>query len=227
MSDTGATRTLPTREGYDRWAALYDRDGNPLVLLEERTIPALLGDVQGLTVADIGCGTGRHAVMLAASGANVTALDFSDGMLAAAAGKPGADRVRWVRHDIARPLPLPDRAFDLVLCCLVLDHIEDVAGLFGELGRICHGSILVTVMHPAMMLRGVQARFTDPASGEVVHPRSVPNQISDYVMGAARAGLRIEHMSEHAADEALVRATPRAEKHLGWPLLLVMKMRPA
>jgi hypothetical protein len=55
----------------------------------------------------------------------------------------------------------------------------------------------------------------------------VPNQISDYVMGAARAGLRIEHMSEHAADEALVRATPRAEKHLGWPLLLVMKMRPA
>jgi malonyl-CoA O-methyltransferase len=139
MSDTGATRTLPTREGYDRWAALYDRDGNPLVLLEERTIPAFLGDVQGLTVADIGCGTGRHAVMLAASGANVTALDFSDGMLAAAAGKPGADRVRWVQHDIARPLPLPDRAFDLVLCCLVLDHIEDVAGLFGSSGGSATG----------------------------------------------------------------------------------------
>ena len=26
---------LPTREGYDRWAASYDADGNPLPALEE------------------------------------------------------------------------------------------------------------------------------------------------------------------------------------------------
>src|SRR6186713_751626 len=118
MSGTGPTRTMPTREGYDRWAAVYDGDGNPLVLLEERTAPGFLGDVRALRVADVGCGTGRHALKLAAAGADVTALDFSDGMLAAAAAKPGAERVRWVRHDISRPLPLPDRTFDVVLCCL-------------------------------------------------------------------------------------------------------------
>jgi hypothetical protein len=39
-------------------------------------------------------------------------------------------------------------------------------------------------------------------------------------MGAVRSGLRIDHMSEHAVDAELARASPRAAKYLGWPLLL-------
>ncbi len=219
-----------TQEGYDRWAAVYDSDANPLVLLEERVMAGLLGDVRGLEVVDVGCGTGRHAVRLAAAGARVTGVDFSEGMLGAARTKAGAERVRWVRHDVVGKLPFEDGVFDRVLCCLVLDHIADVAGLLAELGRICKsaregGFVLMTVMHPAMMLAGVQARFTDPGSGEKVLVESVRNQISDYVMGAGRAGLVIEAMSEHAGDAELVRATARAERYLGWPLLLVMKAR--
>lgn len=82
-------RTLPTRDAYDLWSEVFDRDGNPLIALEERHIDALIGPVAGLTVADGGCGTGRHAIRLAAAGARVTALDFSPGMLAAAQGNPG------------------------------------------------------------------------------------------------------------------------------------------
>lgn len=41
-------------------------------------------------------------------------------------------------------------------------------------------------------------------------------------MGALKAGLRIVHMSEHLVDRKLADLAPRAEKHLGWPLLLVM-----
>ena len=44
---------LPTREGYDRWAAVYDDDGNPLIALEEPQVDRLLGDVSGLAIADI------------------------------------------------------------------------------------------------------------------------------------------------------------------------------
>ena len=36
---------------------------------------------EGMRVLDIGCGTGRLAIALAGEGANVTALDFSQGML--------------------------------------------------------------------------------------------------------------------------------------------------
>lgn len=220
------TKSLPTREGYDLWAAIYDTDGNPLVALEERIALPILGDVRGLRVADVGCGTGRHAVRMAREGASVTAMDFSQGMLDAARAKPGAESVRWLAHDLATRLPLETGSMDRVVCALVFDHVENVQALMSELGRICRpgGFVLVTVMHPAMMLRGVQARFTDPATGTKTMPRSVPNQLCDYVMGAIGAGLRIERMSEYAVDEDLVRVAPRAQKHLGWPLLLVMKL---
>jgi len=216
---------LSTREGYDLWSQVYDGDGNPLVALEERIVLPMLRDLRGRRVLDVGCGTGRHAIRLAQAGADVTAIDFSSGMMGIAKSKPGAERVAWIEHDLTRPLPVPEHGFDLVLCALVLDHIHDVPCFFGLLAWACtpSGAVLVTVMHPAMMLRGVQARFTDPATGQRTMPESAPNQISDYVMGAAGAGLRITHLSEHVVDEELIAACPRAEKHRDWPLLLVMR----
>jgi ubiquinone/menaquinone biosynthesis C-methylase UbiE len=143
---------------------VYDTDGNPLIALEERHIGTLIGDVAGLTVADVGCGTARHAIRLAAAGARVTALDFSPRMLEAARAKPGAARVRFVLHDVATPLPLEDGAADRVLCCLVMEHVADLTALFRELGRACapapRGAIIVSAMHPAMMLRGCRRAST-------------------------------------------------------------------
>src|SRR4051794_59015 len=93
------------RAGYDRWAAVYDHDANPLQALEGPLVRAAVGDPRGLTALDLGCGTGRHALWLADAGANVAAVDFSDGMLAEARKKPGAERVRWLAHDLHAPLP--------------------------------------------------------------------------------------------------------------------------
>jgi ubiquinone/menaquinone biosynthesis C-methylase UbiE len=217
---------IPTKAGYDRWSDVYDDDRNPLVLLEEPYVESLLGTVAGRAVLDVGCGTGRHALRLARVGATVTAIDFSAGMLARARAKPGAERVNFLEHDLREPLPLPSASFDVVLSALVLDHIADLPAFFTELRRLCRGdgSVVVSVMHPALMLRGVQARFHDPSTGDEVRPESVPNQISDYVMGALAAGLRLQHLSEHPADEALVSRTPRAARYLGWPMLFLMKM---
>ena len=117
---------VPTKDGYDRWSDVYDGDGNPLVLLEEPHVARLLGDVRGLSVLDVGCGTGRHAVRLAQQGARVTGVDFSAGMLGKARQKPGAERVTFVEHNITEPLPFAPASFDRVLSCLVLDHVPDV-----------------------------------------------------------------------------------------------------
>lgn len=224
----GATEPLDlsVRAGYDRWAEIYDEDENPLVALEEPLMPELLGDVRGLRVADVGCGTGRHALGLAAAGATVTAVDFSGPMLEKARAKPGAGDIAFVRHDLTATFPFAARSFDRVACCLVLDHIPEPEAFFRELARICRddGFIVASVMHPAIMLRGVQARFTDPATGQVTRPLSFRHDIADYVMAVSRAGLRFTHMSEHAVDEALARRSSRARKYLGWPLLLMMRV---
>src|SRR5262245_37500544 len=197
--------------------------------MEEPVVDRLLGDVSGLQVVDVGCGTGRHALRLAARGASVVGVDFSEGMLAHARAKEGAAGVRWVVHDVTRPpLPLPGDAFDRVLCALVLDHIGDLAAFFGELGRLSRldGRIVVTVMHPAMMLKGIQARFHDPASGRDTRPASVANRIADYVNGAVAGGLRIRRVGEQDVDGALAARVARAEKYLGWPLLWWMELAP-
>lgn len=247
---------LPTRDGYDRWAGIYDTEQNPLVAMEEPHVDALLGDVSGLSVLDLGCGTGRHTIRLAARGAKVTAIDFSEGMLQRAREKTPGFAVKFIQHDLATPLPLPDQSFDRVLCGLVLDHVADLPLVFAEMRRVCktakrvprpasgpptsrpcgegvtasHASsadeprIVVSLMHPAMMLRGVQARFTDPATGRETRPASQPHQISDYVMAAINAGLTIDHLSEHAVNDELAKRCPRAEKYLGWPLLMMMRL---
>jgi SAM-dependent methyltransferase len=217
-----------TKDGYDLWAAIYDEEGNPLIAIEEPLIDRLLGDVRGLAVADIGCGTGRHAIRLAAAGAVVHALDFSAGMLERARTKAQGLNITFRVHDLAEPLPFADKSFDRIVCGLVIDHIADLPGLFREMHRICRSSglVIVSVMHPAMMLRGVQARFHDPASGREIRPASCPHQLSDYIMAAVRTGFILDHLSEHAVDEALAKRLERAQRYLGWPLLFLMRLVP-
>lgn len=53
-------------------------------LLEELALP------KGAALLDVGCGTGRHSVRLAATGLDVTGIDLSEHMLAKARGKAEA-----------------------------------------------------------------------------------------------------------------------------------------
>lgn len=214
------------RGGYDRWASVYDHDANPLQALEEPVVRAAVGDVRGLSALDLGCGTGRHSLWLAANGALVTAVDFSEGMLAEARGKPGAGAVRFVPHDLHTPLPFTDGAFDLVVSGLVLEHLRELGPFFVEARRVVRpgGRAVVSAMHPAMMLRGTQARFTDPESGEHVQPGSVPHSVSAFVMAAMRAGFRLADVEEFAPDEEFAQHFPRAAKYVGWPMLVVMRL---
>lgn len=222
-------KVLPTREGYDRWAATYDTMGNWLLELEEPEVDRVFGEVAGLDVLDVGAGTGRHAIRMAERGARVTAVDFSEQMLDRAREKPGADRVRWLTHDVARPLSFAAYSFDRVLSALVLEHIpvHELVPFFAELGRVARpdGEILVTAMHPAMFVKGVSANFRDE-SGEV-RPRSYVATVSDYVMGAIHAGLVIADLAERSVDEALARRNERARRWLGWPALFVMTLKRA
>jgi hypothetical protein len=52
-------------------------------------------------------------------------------------------------------------------------------------------------------------------------------QVSDYVMGALDANLRIASLVERSPDEALAARVPRATKYIGWPMLFVMTLKRA
>lgn len=217
--------TESVRKGYDRWAAVYDHDANPLQALEEPIVRKAVGEATGLDALDLGCGTGRHAIWLAQSGAKVTAVDFSAGMLDAARQKPGAGGIRFLAHDLHGALPF-EADFDLVVSGLVLEHLRDLAPFFGEVNRVLRpgGRAIVSAFHPAMLLRGSLARFTDPDTGELVQPGSVAHSVSDCIMAAVHANLRLIDVSEHAPDFRFAAEFPRAEKYIDWPMLLVLEL---
>jgi tellurite methyltransferase len=97
---------------------------------------------------DIACGTGRHALMLAARGQHVTAVDFSSvalDVLEARAQSIGASARRGEGlHEAGRPrkggleliranleqITLPERCFDLILCVQYLQR-----DLFPQMAR--------------------------------------------------------------------------------------------
>jgi malonyl-CoA O-methyltransferase len=80
-------------------------------------------------------------------------------------------------------------------------------------------------MHPAMFLRGSQARFTDPATGELVQPGSIPHSLGAFVMAAVRAGFNLMRIEEAAPDEQFAAQFPRAEKYIGWPMLVCFQLK--
>jgi malonyl-CoA O-methyltransferase len=214
------------RGGYDRWAAVYDHDANPLQALEGPILRAAVGDPRGLAVLDLGCGTGRHALWLASAGAVVTAIDFSEGMLAEARRKPGAEAVHFLVHDLHQPLPFADARFDLVVSGLVLEHLRELGPFFAEARRVLKpdGRAVVSAMHPAMFLRGAQARFTDPESGELVQPGSLPHSVAAFVMAAVRAGFQLTDVVEYAPDAEFAARVTRAAKYVDWPILVMLDL---
>ncbi|MET1007166.1 MAG: methyltransferase domain-containing protein [Propionibacteriaceae bacterium] len=71
-------------------------------------------------VADLGCGTGSLTTLAADLGHTVDGIDFSEAMLTLARTKSaGRQRITFTQGDAANP-PLPDNAYDVVMCRHVL-----------------------------------------------------------------------------------------------------------
>ena len=213
------------RDSYDRWALVYDDDQNPLQGLEGPLVQQACGDVQGLKVLDLGCGTGRHTIWLAQAGAEVTGIDFSDAMLDKAREKTKGYSIKLIKHDLHERLPFGSSQFDMVVSGLVLEHIGDLAYYFSEVARVLvsSGLAVISTMHPAMFLRDSQAQFTDPYSGKKVRPGSLPHQLSEMVMGAVASSLELIHFSEYSGNTQLAADFPRSEKYIGWPMLALFQ----
>ena len=136
--------------------------------------------------------------------------------------------MRFVVHDLHQPLPFADAAFDRVVSGLVLEHLRDLrlrlrrGAARAEAGRARRGLGDAPGDVPA---RRTQARFTDPATGREGRSRAAClTRSGDFVMAAVRAGFALEDVGEQAPDDAFAARFPRAEKYVGWPMLVVLQL---
>lgn len=118
---------------------------------------ARLEPLPGWRVLDVGCGSGRHtAAARRLPGARVVGLDPSVRELAAASERlalherlePGFDGRAFLLAGDALHLPFRAASFDLVLCCEVLEHVEDDRRAARELHRVLRAGGLLAVSVP-------------------------------------------------------------------------------
>uniref|UniRef100_A0AAU3HNV1 Aminotransferase class I/II-fold pyridoxal phosphate-dependent enzyme n=1 Tax=Streptomyces sp. NBC_01393 TaxID=2903851 RepID=A0AAU3HNV1_9ACTN len=105
--------------GEDFWAVADHEYAPERTAAETDYLAAVLGaSAPGRRVLDLGCGTGRHAVALAAREFSVTGVDAGGWALerAEAAAKAAGVRADWLRLDLLRELPWPIGEFDAVVC---------------------------------------------------------------------------------------------------------------
>jgi len=125
-------------------------------------------EMRGKRVLDVGCGSGRFAEVLLATGARLVAVDYSSAVEACRENhrhNPGLD---VVQTDVYR-LPFRDEIFDFVYCLGVLQHTPDVRTAFTSLlpplrlgGRIAvdlYPKTWMTPFWPKYWLRPVTRRM--------------------------------------------------------------------
>ena len=75
-------------------------------------------------------------------------------------------------------------------------------------------------MHPGMMLKGNEANFTDPVTGEEVRPKGFAHEISDFINAIQKSGLHFTEMHEYNGTTELAVDFPKANKYVDWPMLV-------
>ena len=194
---------MSIQKAYNEWSETYDSDQNLTRDLDGQVTREALANLHFQSILEVGCGTGKNTGLLARVGARVHALDFSQGMIEIAREKVRAENVKFSLADLTQKWPCEDLAYDLIVCNLVLEHIEDLSFIFSEASRVLEagGKFLINELHPFRQYEGKKARFN--TGNEVTEIPSYVHHISDFVNTAARNGLTLVRLNEwwHEKDQ--------------------------
>jgi SAM-dependent methyltransferase len=151
----------------DDWVAHADANDYRNLYLMPRML-AMLGEVRGKNVLDLGCGEGGYARELAKRGATVTGVDGSARLVDIARSRSTPD-LRYL-HANANALDAIDAsAFDLVVASMSLMDVEDYEGAIRETHRVLRagGELVMSITHPCFM--APVSRWVRDANGALDH----------------------------------------------------------
>jgi SAM-dependent methyltransferase len=225
---SGLRRSIEGLDGAVEWPALR----------------AMLPDVSGLWVVDLGCGFGWFCRWAREQGAAaVLGLDVSERMLARARETP-VEGIEYARADLER-LDLPPAGFDLAHSSLALHYVENLAAAFAAVHRALApgGHFVFSIEHPiyvaptragwsidadgrrtwpldAYFLEG--PRVTDwLAEGVIKHHRALGTVLS-LLIGA---GFRLEHLEEFRPSADQIAQRPELAAERDRPMFLLVRAR--
>jgi putative AdoMet-dependent methyltransferase len=192
---------------FDQWAESYDadvvtHDTFPFAGYEQvlNAVVEIAGAEAGMSVLDLGVGTGNLALRFSALGCRLWCTDYSPSMLEKA--RPKLPEARLILHDLRGPFPPElNRRFDRIVSAYTfhhfeLDHKVALSSLLAREHVVSGGSvILADISFPsAAKMRGFATAIGD-------HWNEEPYWLADQALPALRqAGLNAEYrqISEYA-----------------------------
>ncbi len=222
--ETEARRTAYLRHRHDPLS--------PNSVMEEPAFHDAIGELEGRSVLDLGCGDGSTAALIVAAGAqSYVGVDGSATMIDTAQALYGSAQARFVCGDIEDPDSIAG-TFDLVISRMALHYVErlDVVIDRIRLAVPVGGRMVFSVVHPIITSDNGSGggqrttwtvdRYFDRGPrdrswfGSTV--RWYHRTTEDYVRIATDHGFRIETLSE---------CEPRAERFEGEPAELARRRR--
>ena len=85
---------MDTKKAYDIWSKQYDTNTNKTRDLEAKALKDNLSEINFNSCLEIGCGTGKNTEWLITKTKQITAIDFSEKMLAKAKEKINSSKVK-------------------------------------------------------------------------------------------------------------------------------------
>ncbi|HLY90484.1 MAG TPA: class I SAM-dependent methyltransferase [Acetobacteraceae bacterium] len=203
---------------------------------------ALLPDLNGRSVVDLGCGFGWFCRWAREQGAaRVLGLDVSDKMLERARADTADAAISYQRADLEQ-LELPEAAFDLAYSSLALHYVEQLDKLLATVHRALKpgGTLVFSAEHPIYTapsrpgwMADASGRRTWPVDGYLVEgPRTTDwlakgvikqhRTIGTYLNLLLRLGFRLMHVEEWGPTDAQIASRPAlADERQRPPFLLV------
>ncbi len=189
--------------------------------IEWPCIQAMLPDIKGKSVIDLGCGSGRYTFLLEEAGPRkLTGVDISDEMLRIARKKAESrgSKARFVKGDLHDFVP--EDQYDVVFSSTLSHYIVDLFPLFANIYDMLtyKGICIISVVNPiysAHLTKGgqdaphprtdsfVQPWYNGDEELEELLSYSYHHTFSDYINAIIHNGLTILEMQEplHAETE--------------------------
>lgn len=209
--------------------------------------PDLFRDRSGQAVLEIGCGAGAASCLFTKAGAEVTAVDLTEGAVELTAANAKAQGLQIdVRKMDAEHLEFPEASFDYVFAWGVLHHSADPVAAYQDVARVLRpGGQCVTMVYNRasfrywirglewLLLKGkrregytmksVQQFYTDG----YFHRHFTRREIEEIHrrVGLSPECVSVTHMAKRMAPKVLVRADQWLKDRAGW-LLVVEANKP-
>lgn len=229
-------------EGYSRLGrSVEGLDG----AAEWPALKALVPELRGLRVVDLGCGFGWFCRWARQQGAAaVLGIDVSEKMLARARATTTDAAVTYLRADL-ECAELPQAAFDLAYSSLALHYVEDLGGLLAKVHRALApgGRLVFSVEHPIFTAPrqpgwsiGVGGRKTWPVDSYLCEgPRSTDwlakrvikqhRTLATYLNLLLQLGFALSHVEEWGPTDEQIAARAALADERQRPMFLLVAAR--